>query len=65
MLFRKKFSLVSLKKDNKLKDVPIVAMSAHAMKGDKEKAMEAGCVGYITKPIDTKSLVESVKELIK
>ncbi len=53
-----------LKKDNKLKDVPIVAMSAHAMKGDKEKAMEAGCVGYITKPIDTKSLVEKVQEFM-
>ena len=54
-----------LKKDEKLKDIPIVAMSAHAMKGDKEKAMEAGCVGYITKPIDTKSFVESVKEFRK
>ncbi len=53
-----------LKKDNKLKDVPIVAMSAHAMKGDKEKAMEAGCVSYITKPIDTKSLVEKVQEFM-
>ncbi len=53
-----------LKKDKKVKDVPIVAMSAHAMTGDKEKAMEAGCVGYITKPIDTKSLVEKVKEFM-
>ncbi len=53
-----------LKKDKKVKDVPIVAMSAHAMTGDKEKAMEAGCVGYITKPIDTKSLVERVKEFM-
>ncbi len=53
-----------LKKDNKVKDVPIVAMSAHAMTGDKGKAMEAGCVGYITKPIDTKSLVEKVQEFM-
>lgn len=53
-----------LKKDKKVKDVPIVAMSAHAMPGDKEKAIEAGCVGYITKPIDTKSLVERVKEFM-
>lgn len=53
-----------LKKDKKVKDVPIVAMSAHAMTGDKEKAMEAGCMGYITKPIDTKSLVERVKEFM-
>lgn len=53
-----------LKKDKKVKDVPIVAMSAHAMPGDEEKAIEAGCVGYITKPIDTKSLIEKVKEFM-
>ncbi len=53
-----------LKKDKTVKDIPIVAMSAHAMTGDEEKAMKAGCVGYITKPIDTKSLVERVKEFM-
>ncbi len=53
-----------LKKDKKVKDIPIVAMSAHAMTGDKEKAIEAGCVGYITKPIDTKSLVKQVQEFM-
>jgi len=53
-----------LKKDETTKNIPIVAMSAHAMKGDEERAREAGCVGYITKPIDTKSFGVRVKEHI-
>jgi len=53
-----------LKKDETTKNIPIVAMSAHAMKGDEEKAREAGCVGYIKKPIDTKSFGVRVKEHI-
>jgi two-component system cell cycle response regulator len=36
--------------------VPIVAVTASAMKGDEERAMQAGCSGYITKPIDTRTL---------
>ncbi len=36
--------------------VPIVAVTAYAMKGDERRAIEAGCDGYITKPIDTRAL---------
>lgn len=43
-----------LKADERLKHVPVVAMTAFAMKGDDRKALDAGCSGYITKPIDTR-----------
>ena len=44
-----------LKADRQFARVSIVALSAFAMKGDQEKAIEAGCDGYITKPIDTRT----------
>jgi len=49
-----------LKADERLKDVPVVAMTAFAMKGDEQKALAAGCDGYITKPIDTRKLPQQV-----
>ena len=49
-----------LKADERLKDVPVVAMTAFAMKGDEQKARDAGCDGYITKPIDTRKLPQQV-----
>ena len=45
-----------LKTSSKTQNIPIVALTAFAMKGDEAVAREAGCEGYITKPIDTRTL---------
>ena len=45
-----------LKRDPPMRDVIIVALTAYAMKGDEQRAVEAGCDGYIAKPLDTRAL---------
>ena len=45
-----------LKGDPATRDIVIVALTAYAMKGDEERAREAGCDGYVAKPIDTRTL---------
>ncbi|HXR06657.1 MAG TPA: response regulator [Candidatus Acidoferrum sp.] len=42
----------------------VVALTANAMKGDEERALDAGCDGYLTKPIDTRTFVATVKNFI-
>ncbi len=46
--------------DAELKDIPIVALTSYAMQGDKEKAKAAGCIDYITKPLDTKEFLKRI-----
>ncbi len=45
-------------------DLPIIALTAYAMKGDRETALEAGCTGFITKPIDPSTFVDEVRACI-
>lgn len=44
--------------------IPIIAVTAHAMKGDEEKIIEAGCDAYLPKPINTRQLPEVVAEML-
>ena len=47
---------------NELKDLPIIALSAHAMEEHKKRALEAGCNDYDTKPVDIKRLLEKINK---
>jgi CheY-like chemotaxis protein len=49
-----------LKTESRTRSVPIVAMTAYAMKGDEARVLAAGCDGYIAKPIDTRHFVADV-----
>ena len=53
-----------LKKNSALSHIPIIALTAHAMKGDEEKAIEAGCDSYVSKPIDTQQLPRLVASML-
>lgn len=53
-----------LKADPTYRHIRIAALTAFAMKGDEDKAMEAGCDGYVTKPISTRTLPSQVAEML-
>ena len=53
-----------LKADDQLKDIPVLAVTAFAMKGDEEKILAAGCDGYIAKPISVPYFLETVEKFV-
>jgi two-component system, cell cycle response regulator DivK len=54
-----------IKELDSLRDVPVVALTAHALGGDKERAVAAGCVDYHTKPVDFPKLLDQIEALLK
>ena len=53
-----------IKADEKTKHIPIIALTSYAMKGDREKTIEAGCDGYIAKPIDIKEVLKAIEHYL-
>jgi two-component system cell cycle response regulator DivK len=51
----------ALRQIESLRDVPIIAVTSYAMPGDREKALEAGCTGYIEKPINPDTFVSEMQ----
>ena len=53
-----------LKSDEDLASIPVVAVTAFAMKGDEERIREGGCEGYLSKPITVTSFIETIRKFI-
>lgn len=53
-----------LKEDDELRDIPVVAVTAFAMKGDEERIRSGGCEAYISKPISVASFLDTVRQFI-
>jgi two-component system cell cycle response regulator/two-component system cell cycle response regulator DivK len=49
-----------LKEQPATADIPVIAVTSYAMKGDREKALAAGCAGYVTKPIDKTIFIQEI-----
>jgi CheY-like chemotaxis protein len=54
-----------MKTDARTKAIPILALTAHAMRGDRDRFLEAGCDGYISKPIDVKTFLTSIRSYLR
>jgi CheY-like chemotaxis protein len=56
--------LAELRGRERFRSVPVVAVTAHAMHGDRERFLAAGCDGYLSKPIDTATFVRTIEESV-
>jgi CheY-like chemotaxis protein len=57
-------AVTRLKKDPSTAHIPIVALTAHAMPADRERAIQVGCDGYLAKPCEPRAVVEEVKRIL-
>ena len=53
-----------LKENPATRDIPVIAVTSYAMKGDRERALAAGCVDYLTKPLDKTSFLQVVNSYV-
>jgi two-component system cell cycle response regulator DivK len=54
-----------LKEDDSLKQIPVIAVTAFAMKGDEEKIRQGGCEAYISKPISVMHFLETIRKFLR
>ena len=54
----------TIRQDEQSKDIPVIALTSHAMTGDRERALESGCDEYESKPIDFSTLLDKIHQLL-
>lgn len=57
-------AMAKMQQDEQLKNVPVIAVTAQAMLGDKERCLEAGAVGYVSKPVNVEELIKLLNKYL-